>query len=359
MPTATSSPASECPKCPCRWRRRLAGTSAPSASATRRRSTRSSASICAARPHARRARSPPRSASIDRRTIQGTRRLPAAHPCRGDGAGQRSISSARGRRRRGAARDEALGLRDGDHADELACRRQTTGGFSRRTELLTSALACPLRPEQLPRSIRSTRSHAAASRGLCVAMTEVSPCSACISRKQIMQRVGGALVEVSCRLVGQQQRRAHHQRSRDGDALLLAARHHARSMLRAFTESDARQQFRRPAARLAQRTRARCASASRRSPPRRTPAAGDGTGRRSRRCDCGTARAPHHRAPRSVSATTIVPGVGAIESAEQVQQRALARHLTRRRSPPSRPARRCSSRSRSTWMCCARRCRSC
>jgi hypothetical protein len=41
--------------------------------------------------------------------------------------------------------------------------------------------------------------------------------------KQIVQRVGGVLVEVPSGLVGEEQRRAHDQRPRDGDTLLLAA----------------------------------------------------------------------------------------------------------------------------------------
>ncbi len=52
--------------------------------------------------------------------------------------------------------------------------------------------------------------------------------------KQIVQRVGGVLVEVAGGLVGEEQRRGHDQRPRDGDTLLLAAGQHARAMLETF-----------------------------------------------------------------------------------------------------------------------------
>ena len=89
-------------------------------------------------------------------------------------------------------------------------------------------------PLSLPSSRRSTRSHAAASLGLCVAMTDVRPLLAVHLPQQIVQRFGGVLVEIAGRLVGEQQRRAHDQRARDRDALLLAARQHARPVLEAL-----------------------------------------------------------------------------------------------------------------------------
>ena len=57
--------------------------------------------------------------------------------------------------------------------------------------------------------------------------------------QQRMQRVGGRLVEIAGRLVGQQQRRLHHQRPRHGHALLLAARQHPRPVLEPLAEADA------------------------------------------------------------------------------------------------------------------------
>ena len=41
--------------------------------------------------------------------------------------------------------------------------------------------------------------------------------------QQIVQRVGGVLVEIAGRLVGKEQRRTHHQRPCHRDPLLLAA----------------------------------------------------------------------------------------------------------------------------------------
>ena len=94
-----------------------------------------------------------------------------------------------------------------------------------------------------PPSRRSTRSHAAASRGLCVAMMDVSPWSRCISPQQVVQRLGRRLVEIAGRLVRQQQPRAHDQRPCDGDALLLAARQRPRPLIGAVRQADAVQQF--------------------------------------------------------------------------------------------------------------------
>ena len=100
-------------------------------------------------------------------------------------------------------------------------------------------------PSSRPSSSRSTRSQAAASRGLCVAMTDVRPRSRCMSRSRSCSDLGGVLVEVAGRLVREQQRGFHDQRARDRDALLLAARQHPRPMLEPLAEPDPRQQARR------------------------------------------------------------------------------------------------------------------
>ena len=57
-----------------------------------------------------------------------------------------------------------------------------------------------------------------------------------------VQRVGRLLVEVSSRLVGQQDRRAHDEGARHGDTLLLAARQHPRFVREPLFEADAPQQ---------------------------------------------------------------------------------------------------------------------
>ena len=86
----------------------------------------------------------------------------------------------------------------------------------------------------------------------------------CMSRSSPWSGSAVCLVEITGGLVGQQERRLHHQRAGDGDALLLAAGKHARPMGQPLAQADAREQFRRRARRI-RRGRARCASASRRS----------------------------------------------------------------------------------------------
>ena len=61
--------------------------------------------------------------------------------------------------------------------------------------------------------------------------------------QQGVQGVGGLLVEVARRLVGQQHRRAHDQRARDRNPLLLPARQHPGPMREPFAEPDAAQQL--------------------------------------------------------------------------------------------------------------------
>ena len=94
----------------CRWRRRPAGTSAPSASATRRRSVALLGSyVPFARTRAEReARRDPRP-SIEER-YKGPRRLPAADPRRGRALVKERLHARGRRRRRRAARGAALGL---------------------------------------------------------------------------------------------------------------------------------------------------------------------------------------------------------------------------------------------------------
>ena len=49
--------------------------------------------------------------------------------------------------------------------------------------------------------------------------------------QQLMQRVGGRLVQIAGWLVGEEERGLHHQRPRHRDSLLLAAREHPRTMI--------------------------------------------------------------------------------------------------------------------------------
>ena len=72
-----------------------------------------------------------------------------------------------------------------------------------------------------------------------MAITDVRAPLAGHLAQQNVQRIGGVLVEVAGRLVGQQERRLHDQRPRNRDALLLAARQHARPVRQALAEADA------------------------------------------------------------------------------------------------------------------------
>ena len=72
--------------------------------------------------------------------------------------------------------------------------------------------------------------------------------------KQRMQGVAGRLVEVAGRLVGEHERRRHHQRPRDGHALLLPARQHRGTMIEPLAEADALEQRLRGGAGLDGRT---------------------------------------------------------------------------------------------------------
>ena len=84
-------------------------------------------------------------------------------------------------------------------------------------------------------------------------MTDVRPLLAVHLAQEIVQRLGGVLVEIAGRLVGEEQRRAHHQRPRDRDALLFAARQHARPVLQPPGQPDALEEPRRALPALAVR----------------------------------------------------------------------------------------------------------
>ena len=94
--------------------------------------------------------------------------------------------------------------------------------------------------------------------------------------------VGGLGVEIAGRLVGEQDARAVGDRAGDGDALLLAARELRRAMGLARGEAEIAEQLARAIAPPRRATGPRSSAAGRGSPAPRIPAAGDGTGRRSR-----------------------------------------------------------------------------
>src|SRR2546428_1826576 len=58
-----------------------------------------------------------------------------------------------------------------------------------------------------------------------------------------VKRIGGLLVEVSGRLISEQNGRLHDERSSYGDALLFTARQHAGPMSHAFGEADEMQEL--------------------------------------------------------------------------------------------------------------------
>ena len=143
--------------------------------------------------------------------------------------------------------------------------------------------------------------------------------------QQRVQRVGGLLVEVAGRLVGQQQRRPHDQRPRHRDPLLLAARQHARPVRQPLAETDPPQQLLGARPRLGRRHP--------RDPHRHLGVLERGELRQQvmeleDEADVAVAEARPPRRPAAPSArrrrSTIAAGVGAIEPAEHVQQRALA-----------------------------------
>ena len=71
--------------------------------------------------------------------------------------------------------------------------------------------------------------------------------------QQAVQRLGGLLVEIAGRLVGQKDGGPHDEGARHGHPLLFAARQHAGTVRQPLAETDAAQQFLRPGARLGQR----------------------------------------------------------------------------------------------------------
>ena len=71
--------------------------------------------------------------------------------------------------------------------------------------------------------------------------------------KEGVQRLGGRFVEIAGRLVGEQQRRTHHERARHRDTLLFSTRQHAGPMREPIAEPDAAQQVFRARPRLVHR----------------------------------------------------------------------------------------------------------
>ena len=144
--------------------------------------------------------------------------------------------------------------------------------------------------------------------------------------QQVEDLVAGLAVEIAGRLVAQQQRRVGDDGARDADALLLAARELPRVVLRAIGRGRPRRAPSRRAACAAPRRGSSAAAAARRCARPSAPAAGCRAGRRSR---CG-ARASAASWPPDIWSmrcppTSIAPCGRAVEAAEQVQQRRLAR----------------------------------
>ena len=74
--------------------------------------------------------------------------------------------------------------------------------------------------------------------------------------QQRVQRVGGLLVEIAGRFVGEEDRRLHDERARHRDALLLAARQHAGPVRETLAQADPPQQRLGARPRLGDRSRA-------------------------------------------------------------------------------------------------------
>ena len=175
-----------------------------------------------------------------------------------------------------------------------------------------------------PRSSRrSTRSAIAAASGSWVTSTTArSP----RVRRRASTRLPVLGVEVAGRLVGEHEVGVVDQRASDGETLLLAARELVGEMLGDGGEAELVDQPAGPGARRrgALRPAARGAARSRR---RSAPRRGGRTERRSR-CDAGglgRRRASAERGEVVLRRRRSSPRVGAVEAAEQVQQRRLAR----------------------------------
>ena len=87
------------------------------------------------------------------------------------------------------------------------------------------------------------RSSVAASRVLCVTIRKPQPLRATRSRAKRQHLVGGVLVEIAGRLVGEQQQRLWRQRAADRDALLLPAGQLLRIAPREIAEPEPLHQF--------------------------------------------------------------------------------------------------------------------
>ena len=94
----------------------------------------------------------------------------------------------------------------------------------------------PRTSRKTPASNSQTSSHLRAMRSLCVTIREVSPLSRWSSRNNSKYMLAGPMVQVSCRLVSQQQFRHADQRSGDRDALLLSAGDFADFMIQAVRQ---------------------------------------------------------------------------------------------------------------------------
>ena len=142
--------------------------------------------------------------------------------------------------------------------------------------------------------------------------------------QQAMERLRRRLVEIARGLVGQQQRRPHHQRARHRHPLLLAPGEHARPVLEALAQADPRQQFRRADARFDRRQAAdahRHLDVFERGELRQqVMELEDEADAPVPERDQGHVRHLAERAPAHFHRAPI----GAIEAAEHVQQRALA-----------------------------------
>ena len=137
------------------------------------------------------------------------------------------------------------------------------------------SLTCPSR-------IVTRRSMRAARSMLCVATRAASPLALTSCGKGAEHMIGGLRVEIAGRLVRQQHPRAIGDRARDGDALLLAAGQFRRAMGLALTQDRDKRGVRARGPRPARAKGLRSSAAGRDSRAPKTPAADDGTGRRSR-----------------------------------------------------------------------------
>ena len=126
-----------------------------------------------------------------------------------------------------------------------SCARPGAGASSARGRAASSAAAssgssCTTSLTMRPSRIVTTRdAHAAMSRSW-VTSTMVMPAVAIELLQQREDLEARARVEVARGLVGEEQRRVGHQRARDGDALLLAARELVRRVVEAVAEADRR-----------------------------------------------------------------------------------------------------------------------